>query len=63
MFDDDTPKRKPAWQVGQMLDNHSIAELDALVEDLKAEIVRIETARRAKAGHMSAAEALFVKKS
>jgi len=50
------------YAIGQNLDEMSVEELDRTVEILKTEIKRLEEIRNAKSSHISAAEALFVKK-
>ena len=62
MFDENLPRPKRQFVIGQKLDELSISDLDEAVGELKAEIKRLETAKHAKSSHMSAAEALFGKK-
>lgn len=62
MFDEDLPRPKREYVIGQKLDELSLADIDEAIAGLKAEIARLEEARTRKAGHMSAAEALFARK-
>jgi uncharacterized small protein (DUF1192 family) len=61
--DDDDPfapvRKPPAHVLGQALDDLSIEELGLRVEALKAEIVRLEEARRAKTASQASAAAFF----
>jgi uncharacterized small protein (DUF1192 family) len=59
MFEEDLPRPKREYAIGQKLDELSIGDFDAAIALLKSEIARLETARSRKAGHLSAAEALF----
>ena len=61
-MDDDAPKPIPQFEVGQKLDEMSVAEIDETIALLQGEIVRLEQARSTKAAHMDAAAALFGKK-
>jgi uncharacterized small protein (DUF1192 family) len=58
-LDDLEPKKVKAYELGQDLAKLSIGELAALVETLKAEIVRVETTMAAKQSSKSAADAAF----
>jgi uncharacterized small protein (DUF1192 family) len=61
-WDDDRPKPvKPAITVGEPLASLSIAELEARIAALTAEIERIRTEMRSKQAHEAAAAALFKK--
>ena len=62
MFEDDAPRPKRDYQLGQKLDELSVDDLETVMAELKAEILRVETARARKSGHLSAAEALFSRK-
>jgi uncharacterized small protein (DUF1192 family) len=53
------PKKPKSHELGQDLSKLSVAELKALVEDLKAEIARVEAALAGKQSSLSAAEAAF----
>ena len=53
------PPKKKAHELGQDLSKHSVAELQALIETLKAEIGRVEQALEAKQSSLNAAEAAF----
>jgi uncharacterized small protein (DUF1192 family) len=58
--DDLEPKKKPkGYELGQDLTKLSVGELKALLDDLKAEIGRLEAALAAKQSSKSAAEAAF----
>lgn len=58
-LDDLTPKKPKSHELGQDLSKLSIGELAALIEDLKAEIARVEAARAGKESSRSAADAAF----
>ena len=58
-IDDLTPKKPKGQELGQDLSKHSVAELQALIEALKAEIARVEEALAAKQSSLSDAEAAF----
>jgi len=58
-LDDLTPKKPKGQELGQDLSKHSVAELEALIATLKAEIARVEEALVAKQSSISAAEAAF----
>ena len=54
------PKPKPArHEIGQSLESLSVDELDARIELLKAEIVRLEQMRASKTASLQAADAFF----
>jgi len=53
------PKTVKSHALGQDLSKHSVGELAALIETLKAEIARVEQALAAKQSSKSAAEAAF----
>jgi len=53
------PRKPPNHVVGQVLDDLSIEELDLRVALLKAEIERLENARRAKEASLAGAAAFF----
>jgi len=60
-MDWDDLKPKPAKQavLGENLETLSVAELEARIDALKAEIVRVEAELAAKRAHEAAAAALF----
>ena len=61
-LDDDPfapPPKKPAHEIGQPLDQLSVAEIEERVALLRAEIARLEQARNAKAASRDAAAAFF----
>ena len=59
-LDELQPVKKPkSFELGQDLSKHSVGELEALIEQLKAEIARVEQALGAKKSSKSAAEAAF----
>ena len=62
MIDEDAPKPKRQYMIGQPLDTMSVSDLAEAAELLRAEIGRLDQARLAKTGAMSAAEKLFSKK-
>ena len=53
------PPKKKRYELGQDLSKQSVADLQALIEALKAEIARAEQALAAKQSSKSAAEAAF----
>ena len=57
--DDDRPRKAVAHEIGQPLDTLSLADLDARVALLRAEITRLEAARAAKQAAQGAADAFF----
>ncbi len=59
MRDDDDRPRVVAHEIGQPLDTLSLADLDARIALLRAEIARIESARAAKQAAQGAADAFF----
>ncbi len=52
-------KKAKTYELGQELSKHSVGELEALIDALKAEIARVEQALGAKQSSKSAAEAAF----
>lgn len=63
MFDnDDEPKKRASFILGQNLDDLSVEELEETIMILNKEIERLQTAKEVKAKHLSAAAALFSKK-
>lgn len=60
-MDDNEPKKKKSYEIGQNLEELSVDELNETVLILKEEITRLETASAAKSDHLSVAEALFSK--
>lgn len=62
MHDDGDDKPKPrAYTVGQDVSAFAIADLDAQIAALEAEILRLKEARRMKSASQAAADALFRK--
>lgn len=59
--DDETPRRRPSFELGQPLDLLSVAEIDARIQALREEIARLEAVREAKRAANAAAEAFFKK--
>ncbi|HEY8064876.1 MAG TPA: DUF1192 domain-containing protein [Methylosinus sp.] len=62
--DEDRPRAGPgskaaSHEIGQKLDALSVAEFDARIALLRAEIERLEQARAAKAASLAAADAFF----
>ena len=57
--EDDGPVRKRARLERPLLDTWSIAELREYIDELKAEIARVEADIDKKQGHRSAADAFF----
>lgn len=58
-WDDLKPKPPKAATLGENLESFSVAELQARVEALKAEIMRVEAELAAKKAHEDAAAQLF----
>ncbi|MCM2344920.1 MAG: DUF1192 domain-containing protein [Alphaproteobacteria bacterium] len=58
MFDDDLEPRTKKTKL-RNLDNMSVEELKDYIEDMKAEILRVETEISKKQKHMNAAATLF----
>ena len=59
-LDELQPVKKPkGYELGQDLSKLSVGELKALIDDLKAEIARVEQALQSKQSSKSAAEAAF----
>ncbi len=59
--ENDRPRPKPAYKVGQDLSALSIAEIDQRVALLEAEIARLKEARAKKDASRSAADSFFRK--
>ena len=59
LFDEEPRKRAPVHEIGQDLSLLSVAELAERIEQLKAEIARLEADMQAKDKTKGAAEALF----
>lgn len=57
--DDDRPPRKVAHEIGQDLSTLSIEEIDARIALMKAEIERLDAARRTKEASRTVADAFF----
>ena len=53
------PKKAKSYGLGQDLSKLSVGELRALIDELKAEIARVEQALAAKQSSKSSAEAVF----
>ena len=58
-LDDLEPEMAKSHVLGEDLSKHSVAELGALIETLKAEIARVEEALAGKQSSKSAADAAF----
>jgi uncharacterized small protein (DUF1192 family) len=59
-LDEIQPVKKPkGYELGQDLSKLSVGELRALIDDLKAEIARVEQTLNAKQSSKSADEAAF----
>ncbi len=61
MEEDEGPVRKRVRLEKLVLDTLGIAELREYIDELKAEIARVETDIERKQGHRSAADAFFRK--
>jgi uncharacterized small protein (DUF1192 family) len=59
MDEEERPKKRPAHEIGQDLSLLSIAELEDRVAELRAEILRLETAKGQKLAAQSAAHSFF----
>lgn len=57
--DENEPKRKRAYQIGQDLSDISVDDLEALIAELENEIERLKTDAKAKNASKSAADAFF----
>ena len=53
------PKKAKGYELGQDLSKLSVAELRALIDDLKAEAARVEQTLATKQSSKSAAESVF----
>ena len=53
------PKKAKSYELGQDLSKLSVAELCALIDDLKAEAARVEQTLATKQSSKSAAESIF----
>lgn len=53
------PKKAKSYELGQDLSKLSVAELQALIDELKADIARVEQTLAAKQSSKSAAESVF----
>ena len=53
------PKKAKSYELGQDLSKLSVAELRALIDDLKADIARVEQTLAAKQSSKSATESVF----
>jgi uncharacterized small protein (DUF1192 family) len=53
------PPKKKSYELGHDLSKHSVDDLQTLIEDLKAEIARVEQAMQAKQSSLSAAQSVF----
>lgn len=59
MFDDDRPKKPALHELGQVLDDLSVAELEERIGLLEAEIARLNQAILEKNDSRSAADSVF----
>jgi uncharacterized small protein (DUF1192 family) len=53
------PKKAKSYELGQDLSKLSVAELQALIDELEAEIARVEQTLATKQSSKSAAESVF----
>ena len=58
-IDDDLPRPKPARLTPPALDMWGVAELEAYIAELRAEIARAERDIAKKSSHRAAADAFF----
>jgi uncharacterized small protein (DUF1192 family) len=56
--EDEAPRKRPGF-VPAVLDGWSVADMDAYLEALEAEIARVRAAREARGSVRAAADALF----
>ncbi len=59
MAEDDKPVRKTGHEIGQDLYTLSLEDFDERIALLKAEITRLEDARKQKAAQRAAADSIF----
>lgn len=59
MFEEEPPKKKPESEFPRKLDTLSIRDLEEYIEDLKAEITRVETDIVRKKASQEAAASFF----
>ncbi|MFW6076960.1 MAG: DUF1192 domain-containing protein [Hyphomicrobiales bacterium] len=59
VFDEPRQPARPAIELGEDLSLHSVEELEALIESLRREIVRIESVLVEKRSSRNAAETVF----
>ena len=59
MFEDEAPKPLAGYRLGDSLDRMSVGDLGDLLNDLQAEIERVQSELRRKRGGLSDAESLF----
>lgn len=57
--DENEPKKKLPFQLGQDLSDLSVGDIEEIVEELKLEIARLQTDAKQKQASKSAADALF----
>lgn len=58
-MDEEQPKGKPAYQIGQDISLMSTQELQETIDIMKAEIARLEVEVASKSASRNAAEAFF----
>jgi len=58
-MEDEAKKKHASYMMGQVLDDLSVEEISEIIDLLKQEIERLESAKSSKSAHLSAAEALF----
>ncbi|MEC9369592.1 MAG: DUF1192 domain-containing protein [Pseudomonadota bacterium] len=58
-LEDLEPRKVQKHELGAKLDNHSVADLKALVEALKQEIARVEAEMAKKVASRAAANSVF----
>ena len=59
IVDENEPKKKLPFQVGQDLSDLSVGDIEEIVAELKAEIDRLQIDAKQKQASKSAADALF----
>ncbi len=60
-MDENVPRKKIDHEIGQVLDELSVSEIDLRIALLRGEIDRLETAKRQKQTSLETAGAFFTK--
>lgn len=59
LIDENEPKKKLPFQIGQDLSDLSVGDIEEVIAELEAEIVRLQTDAKHKQVSKNAADALF----